>query len=148
MVAILQTTFWNAFSWMKMYEFQLKFHWSWFVRVQLTIYQHWFRKWLGAGQATSHCLNQWRLDYRRIYASFGLNAFMCFEPYLLDGIIFDGRLCNWFQLAGVLRLFIHSFSFNVLPLCPSFGNGGLDLSHTPLCTPMKYYEYSGYIVCS
>ena len=36
MVAILQTTFLNAFSWMKMYEFRLKFHWSLFIRVQLT----------------------------------------------------------------------------------------------------------------
>ena len=42
MAAISQTTFSNAFSWMKMYEFRLKFHWSLFVRVQLTIYQHWF----------------------------------------------------------------------------------------------------------
>ena len=43
MAAICQTTFSNAFPWMKMYEFRLKFHWSLFVRVQLTIYQHWFR---------------------------------------------------------------------------------------------------------
>ena len=32
-----QTTFSNVFSWMKMYEFWLKFHWSLFLRVQLTI---------------------------------------------------------------------------------------------------------------
>ena len=41
-VAILQV-FWNAFSWMKMYEFQLIFHWHLSLRVQLTIFQHWFR---------------------------------------------------------------------------------------------------------
>ena len=41
--AILQTTLSNAFSWMKMLEFQLKFHWSLAPRVQLTIFQHWFR---------------------------------------------------------------------------------------------------------
>ena len=40
---ISQTTFSNVFSSMKMFEFQLKFHWSLFPRVQLTIYQHWFR---------------------------------------------------------------------------------------------------------
>ena len=40
MVAISQTTFSNAFSWMKMFEFQLIFHWSLFPRVQLTIFQH------------------------------------------------------------------------------------------------------------
>ena len=41
--AISQTTFSNAFSWMKMNEFRLGFHWSLFLRVQLTIIQHWFR---------------------------------------------------------------------------------------------------------
>ena len=43
MEATSQTTFLKAFSWMKMFEFQSKFHWSVFVRVQLTIFQHWFR---------------------------------------------------------------------------------------------------------
>ena len=35
MDAISQTTFSSAFSWMKMFEFQLKFHWSLFLKVQL-----------------------------------------------------------------------------------------------------------------
>ena len=73
MDAILQTTFSNAFSWMKMFEFRLKFHWSLFLRFQSTIFQHWFRYWLGAVQATSHYLNQWWLVYWRVYASLGLN---------------------------------------------------------------------------
>ena len=73
MAAILQTTFSNAFSWMKMHEFHLRFHWSLFLRLELTIFQHWFKKWLGADKVTSHYLNQWWLDYRRIYASIGLN---------------------------------------------------------------------------
>ena len=30
-------------SWMKMYEFRLTFHWIFFLRVHLTIFQHWFR---------------------------------------------------------------------------------------------------------
>ena len=43
--AILQTTFLNASSFMKMYEFWSKFHW--FVpRVQLTIFQDWSSYWL------------------------------------------------------------------------------------------------------
>ena len=33
----------NGFSWMKMYEFRLTFHWSLFQEVQLTIFQHRFR---------------------------------------------------------------------------------------------------------
>ena len=65
MAAIFQTTFSNGFSWMKIYEFWLTFHWSLFLWVQLTIFQHW--------SVPSHYLNQWWLDYRRIYASLGLN---------------------------------------------------------------------------
>ena len=69
MDAISQTTFSNAFSWMKMFEFRLKFHWSLFLKVRWTIFQYWFRYWLGAVQATSHYLNQWWLVYRRIHTS-------------------------------------------------------------------------------
>ena len=43
MAAVSQTTLSNAFSWMKMLECRLRFHWSLFLRVQLTIIQHWFR---------------------------------------------------------------------------------------------------------
>ena len=38
-----QMTFSYAFSWMKMNEFRLGFHWSLFLRFELTIFQHWFR---------------------------------------------------------------------------------------------------------
>ena len=43
MVAIFQTIFSNPFSWMKMFELRLRFHWRLVLRVQLTISQHWFR---------------------------------------------------------------------------------------------------------
>ena len=43
MAAISQTIFSDAFSWMKNFVFWIKFHWSLFLRVQLTIAQHWFR---------------------------------------------------------------------------------------------------------
>ena len=36
-------TKWPPFSWMKIFEFRLPFHWSWFLRFQLTIFQHRFR---------------------------------------------------------------------------------------------------------
>ena len=42
MVAFSQMTFSNALIWMKNYEFWLKIHWTLFLRVQLTIFQHWF----------------------------------------------------------------------------------------------------------
>ena len=43
MDAIRQTTFSRALSWRKMFEFWLKYHWSLFLRVQWTIFQHWFK---------------------------------------------------------------------------------------------------------
>ena len=48
MADILQTTFSNAFSCLKMYEFGLRFHWNLFLRFKLTISQQWFWLWLGA----------------------------------------------------------------------------------------------------
>ena len=54
MDAVSQTMFSNAFSWIEMYESRLKFHWSLFLRFQLTVFPHWFRYWLGAVPATSH----------------------------------------------------------------------------------------------
>ena len=47
------------FSLMKMFEFCLRFDWSLFLRLKWTVFQHWFRWWLGANQATSHNLIQW-----------------------------------------------------------------------------------------
>ena len=43
MDAISQKTFSNAFSWMKMYDFRLRSHWSLFPRFESIIFQHWFR---------------------------------------------------------------------------------------------------------
>ena len=43
MAAISQTAYSGALSWMKIHEFRLKFHWSLFLRCELTIFQHWFR---------------------------------------------------------------------------------------------------------
>ena len=43
MDAIFQMRFSNAFPWMKMYEFLLRFHCSLFLRGQLTMFPHWFR---------------------------------------------------------------------------------------------------------
>ena len=44
------------------------------LRLQLTIFCHWFRYWLGACQATSHYLNLCWLVYWRIHASPGYNV--------------------------------------------------------------------------
>ena len=42
---ISQTIFSDALSWMKSFVFRLKVHLNFFLRVQLTITQHWFRWW-------------------------------------------------------------------------------------------------------
>ena len=42
MTAISKTTFPKAFSWMKFDDFRLIFHWSLFLRLELTIFLHWF----------------------------------------------------------------------------------------------------------
>ena len=42
MAAIFQMTCSNAFSWMKIYEFCLRFHWSLLLRFKLVTFQHWF----------------------------------------------------------------------------------------------------------
>ena len=67
-------------------EFWLKFRWSLFLGVWLTLFQHWFRQWLGANQATSHYLNWWWLDCRCIYVSLSLNDLMACYMFIL---------CNW-----------------------------------------------------
>ena len=100
MVAVSQTLS-NAFSWMKMLEFRLKFHWSLFLRVQLTIFQHWFRKWLGADQATSHYLTQWWLAYRCIYASLGLNELIVDKILTIDTVF---HLLIWIAIHWVCRI--------------------------------------------
>ena len=43
MTAISQTTFSNVFSWMKKFDFGLKYLWSLFLVAQLIITQYWFR---------------------------------------------------------------------------------------------------------
>ena len=63
--------------------------------IQLTLFPHWFRQCLGLNQATSYYLAHWWLDYRRIYASLGLNG--------LNGMIYH-----------------HMWSYAVQILCEGF----------------------------
>ena len=58
----------------EMFELRLEFHWSFFLRVQLTISQHWFRYCFNPEQATSHYPNQWwPFQWRILYASSSLS---------------------------------------------------------------------------
>ena len=40
---VFHTTFSAAFSWMKMFEIWIQFDWSSFLKIQMTMIQHWFR---------------------------------------------------------------------------------------------------------
>ena len=90
--AISQTTLPNAFSWMKMYRFRLIFHRTLFPGIQLSIFHHWVRWWLGAVQATSHYLDQWWLVYWRIYASLGLNELTRWSRFEIATTVLDYKL--------------------------------------------------------
>ena len=58
-MATIFQTFLNAFSGMKMFEFQIEFDWHFLQMVQLAVVQQWLiKEGLGAEQATSHYLNQ------------------------------------------------------------------------------------------
>ena len=39
---VISQTFSNVFSWMKIHQFRFIFHWSLFLRVELTIFKHWY----------------------------------------------------------------------------------------------------------
>ena len=133
---ISQTTFSNVFSSMKMFEFRLKFHWRLFPSVQLTIFQHWFRKWLGAVQATSHYLNQCWLVYRRIYASRGLNELSPLRP------IFHTYLNAIFPVMGITIIKIRR-SHNLLIF--TMGTLILVRRNRDIETTM-YFTSDGYVV--
>ena len=115
MATIFRMTFWNRFSLMKIYEFRLKFHWSLFQGIQLTIFQHWFRSWFGADQATNHYLNQWWLVYRCIYASPGLNELNWGDTKWPSDTIFGHVLLANFGLGnecwGQIRICICKYKY-------------------------------------
>ena len=101
------TTFSNAVSWMKMYEFLYDFIEICSQWVKLTIFQHWFRWQLGAVQAPIQYLNHWWLVYWRIHASFSLNEWNApqFISSKLTKIIFCFNEVNIIQV-----IFINRFS--------------------------------------
>ena len=65
------STYWE----MKNVWISIKISLKFVYGVKLTTFQHWFRKWLGVDQATSHYLKQWWIIY--IYESFGLSELIC-----------------------------------------------------------------------
>ena len=146
MAAVSQTTHSDAFSWMKMLEFRLRFHWSLFQRAQLTIFQHWFRWWRGAGQATSHYLNQLWLVYWRIYASLGLNELIDSPLLKKAGTYFN---VNIMPISYVISFIPNTYLVSLLTDCAlMMPNVDIDLRQhwlrsygiKPLLEPMLTYQ--------
>ena len=84
--AISQMIFSKAFSWIKCFIFWLKFHWSLFLRLQLTITQHWF-KYLVPNRWQAIIWTNADPIYRCIYVALGgdeLRSFMIQECMLTD----------------------------------------------------------------
>ena len=71
MAAIFQMTFWNGFSWMKMYELRLKISLKFVPRGPINIIPVLVQ--IMACRLTDTKLNQWWSAYWRIYVSIGLN---------------------------------------------------------------------------
>ena len=87
MATIFHTAFWNAFSYMKIFAFRSKFHWSLFLSVQSIIFQHLFGMAPSKRQATSRTSDG--LYHRSVFASFGLNelnSFYSLHRYLYMSI--------------------------------------------------------------
>ena len=64
MVTILKALFWDVLCVSKMAASLFKFQWPKFLRVQITIHQHFIGQWRRFEQATSHYLNWYALKER------------------------------------------------------------------------------------
>ena len=79
-----------------------EFHWSLFLGVQLTIRQHWFRKWLGVKQATSHYLNQcWPCSLMQIWSARGRWILLVHQSQYGKMSILIGKLTQTHQTTQV-----------------------------------------------
>ena len=101
----------KCISWLKIYEFRLRFHWSVFLRVQI---QHWFRWWFGAKQATSPYLDQCRhslLTHKCVTWPKWVNNLLrplfceqiCHKAYCSERKCVSGILA-WYRLNGSIRV--------------------------------------------
>ena len=75
----------------------------------------WFRKSLGAAQATSHYLNQWWLVYWCIYVSLGLNELMFLFMY--SGMLQGDAICICTMLGGLVSSVSHHWWIENHDLC-------------------------------
>ena len=109
------------------FEFLLQFHWSLFLRVQGTIFQHSSIYVM----APSHNLNQWWLVYKRVYALLSLNES---KSHILCNLIFtsfisDNKVASWKHSVFQWQVGLPAgwLLFFVLCLCTPSDNTPCDL---------------------
>ena len=97
MAAIFWMTFSNAFSWMKMYEFRLRYHWSLFPRVQLTISRIGSDNGLAPARRQAIIWTNGGLLCWHIYASLGLNELIIgpWQMWKLFQVQFLKLIISW-----------------------------------------------------
>ena len=103
---ISHTTFSNVFSSMKRFELRLKFYSSLFLRVQLTIFQHWFGWWLST-DVINHLLS---IGYKKVleictlktYVSTASHLFIHFRGHVgCRNFVFQPSFCCIVFIRGI-----------------------------------------------
>ena len=142
--AILQTTFSNAISWMKLFEFRLKFHRSLFLKVQLTIFHHWWAK------------VEWWLEHRhgwlvkRQWAGSILGWVSCDEYQVLGSTSIPARLdtlvywepFSWLTSVGTTRNTVIRLGWSRIGLAVLILHAvGVGLTDRPAVISGRYNKY-------
>ena len=114
--AIFRTTFSNAFSWIKMYEFRVRIHLSLFLSVQLTTRQHWFSgNGLAPNRRQAISWTNANPVHWRIYAALGRGLHFDYIFLEIKWSYFDSNSLKFHPLCVLLAI-ISIGSVNGLPL--------------------------------
>ena len=118
--AAFPQTFSNAFSLMEMYAFSIKISFQFVPKgpIKLTLFQYWFRQWLGPGQVTSHCLNQWCI-WTRVKGIYRENKMMVNNMKSLKTGLFYSDFDKTLLITGIF-----SFSGENSMVLPTFHQHG------------------------
>ena len=127
-------TFSIAVSWMKMYEFQLRFHWNLFPSVQLTKSQHWMVQVMAWRRTGNKPLPEPMLTVHwRIYAALGGDEFIVRRA----GLLWSQQDFEWRWSVPLFKcLTVLEFSFILFDLCLliTFFNFIMNYMYVPIVT--------------
>ena len=117
MAVVSQTTFSNTFSWIKMYEFRLRFHWSLFPKIWLTIFIVQIMAWRRPGDRP--------LSAQMMVGHSALLSFFFQNSQRPSGVIWGCKNCQqwyWSCLVACLELVLTCCQFNKLRRCFFYEN--------------------------